>query len=707
MIASPTSERGESDRHMCKEPPEDGCGHSAEAADPEQTATPSGASRQYLSDVIQFLPDATMVIDRQGRVVEWNLAMEKLSGVPAGEMIGKGNRQYAIPFYGERRSMLIDRLLQPGIVAQTDEYLSIGRNGGAVAGEGNLAQVRGKELFLHGTAAALRNNEGEIVGAIESFRDISRQKRAVRQLEFQNLLLATQQEASLDGILVVDEKQAIVTSNGRLTQMMAIPPVFAEPGDAAPMLQFLSGRMADPDSFLARVRYLYLHREEKSREELQLQDGRVIDCYSAPMLAADARYCGRVWYFRDVTKNKRAEAELKHSEQKFRSLFDTSPDAIGLTDLNGNIMMCNLQNALLHGYERPEELVGKNVCDLMAPRGRQAVVEAMQQLIATGGGKTPTAEFLIQRRDGSVIQTEASGSLIRNARGEPCGIIGILRDVTERKLVEQKIRGLNNELEQKVEERTRQLVDAQEELVCKEKLAVLGQMSGCVGHELRNPLGVMSNAVYYLQMVLEEADEEVKQHLQIIKQAIGNSQRIIGDLLDFARTSSPLPQRISVRELIELSLAKCSLPDCIEVILHLPDTLPALLVDPLQATQVFHNLFVNAVQAMPDGGSLRVVAVSTAGVGHFAEAQEAEAPGAAEPALVEISVQDTGEGVTPENLRKLFQPLYTTKPKGFGLGLVVCKNLVAANGGTIAAQSSPEKGMIFTVSLPADERGRT
>jgi signal transduction histidine kinase len=256
---------------------------------------------------------------------------------------------------------------------------------------------------------------------------------------------------------------------------------------------------------------------------------------------------------------------------------------------------------------------------------------------------------------------------------------------------DDEVRRLNAGLEKMVESKTHQLLAAQEELVRKEKLAILGQLSGSVGHELRNPLGVISNAVYFLKMVHTNSDEKTKEYLDIIKQEIDNSQRIITDLLDFARTRTPLTRAISVWGLLDNSFGKCVIPDSIDLQIGIPDTLPLLKVDPLQMEQVFQNLITNAVQAMHNCGALRI-----SGEHRFEEGLESGD-------FVSISIDDTGEGILPENMNKLFQPLFTTKAKGIGLGLVVCRNLVEANGGRIEVKSLPGEGTTFTVMLPVKE----
>jgi len=273
-------------------------------------------------------------------------------------------------------------------------------------------------------------------------------------------------------------------------------------------------------------------------------------------------------------------------------------------------------------------------------------------------------------------------------------------EFAEHMRAEEQVRRLNEELELIVEERTRELVNAQEELVRKEKLSILGQLSGSVGHELRNPLGVMSNAVYFLQMVLADADETTREYLGIIKKEIDNSQRIITDLLDFARTKTPQARAVTALELVNESLGRCAIPDNVELRNELPDTLPKVSVDPLQMGQVLQNLVTNGVQAMPGGGAL-IVAARLVGAPPCGCPQTGGHGGPPLQDFIEISIADTGEGITPENMKKLFQPLFTTKAKGIGLGLVVCKNLTEANGGRLAVESRLGAGTTFTVVLPA------
>ncbi|MBI5441291.1 MAG: PAS domain S-box protein [Deltaproteobacteria bacterium] len=398
--------------------------------------------------------------------------------------------------------------------------------------------------------------------------------------------------------------------------------------------------------------------------------------------------------YAEIAERTRAEARLGESEEKFRAIFDKASDGILLADAESKqFLMGNEAISRMLGYDQ-DELRQLRVRDIHPQEELPSTLEAFGRMAT--GEIDRTADRSVLRRDGSVFLADIHTAVIMI--GTRIYLLGAFRDVTGRRQTEDRIRGLNEELKSKVKE----LLEAQAELVRKEKLAILGLLSASVGHELRNPLAVMSNAVYFLEMVLPGADETVKEYLGIIKSEIDSSQRVISDLLDFSRTRTPRADRVSVEELIERSLRNCTVPKGVSLRVEISGPLPALTVDPLQVAQVIQNLVVNAVQAMPSGGDLSVRVRWRRDEGEpVAPAKDASDP----PSGVEISVADTGEGITPENMRRLFQPLFTTKSRGIGLGLVVVKNLTEANGGRIEVKSEPGKGTTFTVLLPIEGPG--
>jgi len=236
-----------------------------------------------------------------------------------------------------------------------------------------------------------------------------------------------------------------------------------------------------------------------------------------------------------------------------------------------------------------------------------------------------------------------------------------------------------------------------------EKLAMIGLLAGGVGNELRNPLGVMSNAVFFLKMKLADSEEVIREYLDIITQEIDNAKKILSDFLDAISTRTPRTASLQMRKFMAAYLSKHRLPENIELRTEFPEDLPWFKTDPSHLEQVLRNLITNAGQAMPDGGTLTIRARAVQGF-RKSNIEHEPVDGKAGPDYIEIDVSDTGTGITPENMKKLFEPLFTTKSRGIGLGLVVSRLLVEANGGKIAVNSRWGEGTSVIVTLPAAAR---
>ena len=299
--------------------------------------------------------------------------------------------------------------------------------------------------------------------------------------------------------------------------------------------------------------------------------------------------------------------------------------------------------------------------------------------------------------------------------------------IEERKAAEETLKEYSERLEDMVKERTQELQDAQQELVRKEELATLGQLAGGVAHELRNPLGAVKNAAYFLNMVLEEPDPDVKTALEIMDKEIGTSEKIISSLLDFAHSKPPFQRQVDVKHLVHEALSRAAVPDNVAVTTQLDEALPTILADPDQLGQVFDNIILNAIQAMtlpspPSTSSGRPPSTSSGRPPSTSSGRGTGTPeggqlniqtltSSVEPSLVSsskwvaVSFSDTGVGIPPENLDKLFEPLFTTKAKGIGLGLALVKGLVEGHGGRIEIKSVQGQGSTFTVKLPKGATG--
>ncbi|MFC2001470.1 sensor histidine kinase [Chloroflexota bacterium] len=256
----------------------------------------------------------------------------------------------------------------------------------------------------------------------------------------------------------------------------------------------------------------------------------------------------------------------------------------------------------------------------------------------------------------------------------------------ELRATEEELRSSNEELETANEE----LREAQEQLVRSEKLAAIGQLAGGVGHELRNPLGAIKNAVYYIKgkvtkSELAQQEPRVVEFLEIMDDEINSSNKIISDLLSFSRVGKPAVSPARIEKVIDDALQHTDVTENIELIRQVGTNLPEVEIDTEQIRQVMVNMITNAVQAMPERGKLIIGAKKK---GSF----------------LEVKVTDTGSGIPEEARGKIFDPLYTMKAKGIGLGLAVCKSIIDRHEGRIDVESSVGKGTTFTITLPLDTK---
>ena len=239
-------------------------------------------------------------------------------------------------------------------------------------------------------------------------------------------------------------------------------------------------------------------------------------------------------------------------------------------------------------------------------------------------------------------------------------------------------------LEKKVDEKTKALVEAQTKLIQSERFAAVGQMASMVGHDLRNPLTGIKNATFFLERTANaQLDEKGRKMIEFIKRDLDYATAILNDLLDFSREIKLEKELIKLEVLLSYSLLSSRTNNKVRII-NLVDKQQEVRVAVDKMQRVFMNLINNAVDAMPDGGTLTIRSVVN-------------------DKSVEVDFEDTGSGISQENLKNLFQPLFTTKSKGIGLGLMICKRFVDAHEGTITVTSKQGKGTTFTVSIPLDE----
>jgi PAS domain S-box-containing protein len=380
----------------------------------------------------------------------------------------------------------------------------------------------------------------------------------------------------------------------------------------------------------------------------------------------------------DITERKQAGeqvlrlAEAVQAEKdRLSALVNSITDEIWFADTGGRFVLANPKALEEFGMASSP---GRDIAEMAAslevlrPDGSPRPVEEAPPLRALKG-EVVTAEEELVRTPGSgeFRRRQVSSAPVRDAAGNIIGSVSVVRDITDRRRAELAL--------QKARERNSQ----------QEKLAAIGRLAGGVAHELRNPLAAMKNAAYYLGMAADGSDPSVAETIAVLNREIARSDSIISSLLGLARPAQPSRTEIDVSAVLESTLGTLRLPAGVALETRLDEALPPVAADAGQLSIVFGNLMRNACEAMPGGGRLSVAS-------------------SAEGGRVTVTIADTGSGMPPEVLSRLFEPLFSTKQGGTGLGLSVAKMLVEGSGGTIEAQSEAGKGSTFTIRLPAKWR---
>lgn len=532
---------------------------------------------------------------------------------------------------------------------------------------------------------------GEISGAYEVhafqvepgvmatvFSDISERKRTEEEIKYQNSLMKTQQEATEDGILIVDRNGRILTYNKKFTTIWKIPEELLVSGSDQPVLDYVADSVAEPEEFINRVRYLYSSENESSHEFIKMKDGRILERYSSPVVAEDKTYYGRVWYFRDITAQKMAEESIKNSEAEFRGLFEATPTGAVML-VNRRYKRVSSRYCKMTGYT-PEELIGQPTRllytnDEMDSHVGQILYDTMKK---DGIGM---CDAQLKKKDGSIIDIMIYASPIDPADFSK-GIAAILEDLTLQKKAEAEREKLR------------------EELIQSQKMESIGRLAGGIAHDFNNLLtAIMGNAELAMRTTPE--DEHLHAQLNIIKQAAKSAAELVGQLLAFSRKQIIDPKVVNLNTSIEnmRKMLERIIGENIILRFNPQRNIHNLKIDITQMQQIIINLMANARDAMPDGG---IVTIETANVvldDSFGARHNYHLHGD----HVMLAVSDNGSGISRDTMEHLFEPFYTTKEmgKGTGLGLSTVYGAVKQNNGVINVYSEEGKGTSFKIYFPA------
>ena len=609
------------------------------------------ASEARVRALFRALPDLVFRMDREGRFLEFYAANDSMLYAAPEEIVGRRVSDLLPEPIASDTMASLRRALETGSV-QCHEYA--------------LAMPAGRKYFEARHIATEGGNE-----VLATVRDITERRvaeNALRESERQYRMLM---DRASDPIVIIDGSGVVLSANRQACRLFG--------RQEAELLSMNMADLVPGDQVEGAADYFgALQHDQPRRIERRIlhRDGHPIDVELSVTVLPDGRVQG---ILRDITERKRAEEALRRSEASFRRLIERTPALIAV-HRGGRLKWVNDSCARLFGTPR-EELIGRMAIDLVHPEDRPMVIERMRRQQETGEPVPPIEERFI-RADGTTWIAEVA-AIPLEFQGKP-SIIVIAHDITDRKQAEQGRRALETRIQQT------------------QKLESLGVLAGGIAHDFNNLLmGVLGNASLALAGLAPESP--TRESLLRIEKAAHRAAELTRQLLAYSGRGRFLVQPLDLSRLVQemVHLLQTVVSKKAMLRLDYADDLPAVEADASQVRQVVMNLITNASDALGDQSG--VIAVRTGVMAVDDEylcgtyLQEDIKPGD----YVFVEVSDTGCGMSQDEVQKVFDPFYTTKFTGRGLGLAAVIGIVRGHHGAIKVYSEPNEGTCFKVLFPA------
>jgi len=633
-----------------------------------------------LSDIIDFFPDPILAINQDKRIIIWNRAIEEMTGVPAQEMIGKGDYAYTVPFYGVARPQLMDLFWEPEHKVAA-KYPFIRKEGDNLVIEVFCpALYGGRGAYVWAKASPLRDGEGRLIGAIECIQDISERKQVEKESQDMLTFLQTLIDTIPSSIFYKDIDGIYRGCNKAFEDFLGVKKeeiVGKSVYDMYP--PDLADKYHEMDSILFR-------QQEKQVYEHQIiyADGSRHDVIfnKASYLNADGTIAGLVGVMVDISERKQAEVALQASEEKYRNIYENALEGIFQTTPDGRLLSVNPAFAKMYGYASSQEMIN-HIMDIkqqvyVDPEEREKYKEILaKQGIVEG--------FQVQhyKKDREKFWVSINARVLSDEAGKAY-YSGFVEDITKRRLAEEEKIHLEARLRQA------------------QKMEAIGTLAGGIAHDFNN---ILSAIMGYTDMALRSLPENetlLRRYLNQVFKAGERASDLVKQILAFSRQGDekPCPLRVSIIVKEALKLLRATLPSTIQIHQDIQSEWDTVLADPTQIHQIVMNLCTNAAHAMRERqGELKVSLVTVDVDRQVAQNLHHDLiPGA----YLKLTVSDTGIGIPVEIRDRIFDPFFTTKKpqEGTGMGLAIVYGIVSSYNGAIAVESEVGRGSAFHVYLP-------
>jgi two-component system sensor histidine kinase/response regulator len=616
-------------------------------------------SESKYRQLVELAQEGIWALDKSLKTVFVNLRMAQMLGYSQGEMAGKSLFEF----------------LDKGITEQANHFLRQFKKG--IKGQFECAFPRkdGTRIYTSIAASNIKDDQGRSIGTLALVADITERKRAEEALkESEERARAIVANAPI-GIATSSADKHFLSANEAFCKILG----YTE--DELGKLTFKDiTHPEDLKESVAKMEELEAGRISFFMQEKRYvkKDGNVIN--GKIMVSAMRDQAGNPSLFiaelEDITERKKMEDELRQERDMLEAVTENIGAGLAIISKDYHILWANKLMKQINGDCEGKKCYStfNKLTDVCPNCGVKEVFEK--------GVPIDIHEYSNLDDKDNRFWIELIVTPIKDEKGKVTAGLELAINITERKLMQNKLAEYSQKLEKLVEKRTEQLKQTQAKLVKSERLAVIGELAAMVGHDLRNPLTGIKGAAYYLKTKhYAELGAKGNEMLKSIENAINYSNKIVNDLLEYSRNPMLDIGEVTPRTLLKKSLSLLEVPDDIQIV-DATETAPLVKADIEKMCRVFVNIIRNAIDAMPEGGTLTVKSREVKG-------------------KLEIAFKDTGTGISKENLDKLKRgvPLFTTKAKGMGFGLPICKRIAEAHGGKIALKSKIGKGTTVTVTV--------
>ncbi len=618
-------------------------------------------SEEKYRTILKNIEDSYYEVDLAGNFTFFNDSACRLLGYSKEGLIGMNDRQYTDPESAKKLFQTFNTVYRTGDPTKGFDW--------------EIIRKDGTRRFVEASVSLMRDAKGQPIGFRGIARDITKRKQMEEALRTERQKFQMLSENAPFGMVMIDQDGTFTYLNPKFKGLFGY-----DLKDVPNGRTWFRKAYPDP-TYRHNVISAWMHdlriftRGEKRPRVFTVtcNDGteKIVNFISVQLETGE-----HLTTCEDITEQMRVEEILRESEEKYRTLFEGSKDAVFITTRQGKFIDFNQSFLDLFGYSK-DELVTLHVQETYVhPDDRHRFQEEIEQK-----GFVRDYEVKLRTKDGKEMDCLLTASVRLGRDGTVLGYHGIIRDITERKRAEQEMRILEEQLRQS------------------QKMEAVGQLAGGVAHDFNNILTIIKG---YSQLSLSELkeDDPLRENVEGIQKATERASSLIRKILAFSRRQVMEMRVLHLNNiLMELDkLLRRIIGEDIDLVTVLAEDLGLVKVDPGQIEQVILNLAVNAKDAMPDGGKLTIETANIELDEAYARSHIAVTPGP----YVMLSVSDTGVGMSPGVRERIFEPFYTTKEKGkgTGLGLSTVYGIVKQSGGNIWVYSEPGQGTTFKIYLP-------